>query len=130
MLGDGSMRRSGCKRATRWLHEKADGGLSRERALALDAHLAGCDACRGREAALAWVSGRLQRGQRPLPHGFWGRLQGRLAQESAEPLARESPVAWRWLPVAATLLLAVGLAVFGLLPRSRNAVPESPSCWS
>ena len=67
-------------------------------------HLAACEGCRGRFA----VEEKLERQaktiltQEPMPPEVWDRLQGRLRRGPRR--------VWRWVAVAASLLIVVGLA--------------------
>ena len=81
----------------------------------LDAHLAGCAACRGLAADLAEVraaAGRLA--DRPVPDAVWASLRPMLPAVSPPVRAWSAP----WLAAAAALLLAVGAALGTLVGTS------------
>ncbi len=81
----------------------------------LEAHLAGCAACRGLAADLAEVraaAGRLA--DRPVPDAVWARLRPLLLAPAPPVRAWSAP----WLAAAAALLLAVGAALGTLVGTS------------
>lgn len=67
-------------------------------------HLAACEACNARFAAEEKLERRTRDAlsQESMPEAAWGRLQARLN--------RNPRVGWRWVAVAASLLLVAGLA--------------------
>jgi len=124
--GKGSMGRAECRDAERWADSRADGALAPQESLALDEHLAGCPACARRQTLLREASDGLRRGRRPIPHGFADAVLRRLPAEAPRLEAHAAPAAWRWIPVAAGLLLAAALTVYQLLPRAAGPPLEGP----
>jgi anti-sigma factor ChrR (cupin superfamily) len=120
-----------CSETTDALGALIDGTLDAGRSRAARAHLAACPACRALEADLRAIRGAARDlpTLRP-PDRLWlqiaGRLhadpehQARVAAASEEAGRRPS---WRWLAVAAVLVLAVGAGV--MLVRS-GLVQDGP----
>jgi anti-sigma factor RsiW len=78
-----------------------DGALSAANRADFEAHLAGCPACREQEAFERGLRERLRALPAPEPpSGFEDRVRRRLRR-------RSFPVAVRWLPLAAAVLLAL-----------------------
>jgi hypothetical protein len=119
------MQRAGCRDAERWADARADGALAPQESLALDEHLADCPACARRLALLGEASDALERGRRPIPHGFANAVLRRLPAEAPRLETRTAPTRWRWVPVAAGLLVAA-LTVVQLIPRAPGPPLEGP----
>lgn len=113
-----------CQDAQQALDARLIGTLDREQAEALDAHLATCADCR----ALAEDARRLQAEVRlvgtegPSPRA-WDRIVARLeadpefqklAAAAVAEDARARRVDWRWLALAALLVLVIGASLVGL----------------
>jgi hypothetical protein len=106
-----------CRDVTERLYRGGHGRPEAADASAIDAHLAACEGCRRQAERLAAATVAL-RHQRTLPDGFGERLQRRIVESRGrrKPQRPARPVAWRLLPAAAALVLAVGLARF--VPRA------------
>ena len=110
----------------RWLHQRADGRLSPEEAVALERQVGACGACQERAALLEWAGRALRRDQRALPAGFSDEVLRRVAESRSRRRLRESrPTVLRWLPAAATAL-AVGFLALIVLRPSKHAALEPP----
>ncbi len=72
----------------RWLHEKADGRLSQEEAVALARQVGACSACRERAALLEWADRALRQGRRAVPAGFSDQVLRRVAALRFPPRVR------------------------------------------
>lgn len=91
-----------CREARALLMTYLDSELDARSTAEVGDHLAACGACRARFAAEEKLERRSRDAlQEPMPEEAWDRLQARLRQGSR--------AAWRWMPVAASLLLAAGL---------------------
>lgn len=118
-----------CSQYLAAIQEYVDGTLGPIRRAELEQHLAGCDACR----ALAGDLERIREGASALgatapPDGLWLQIAGRLRQEGrirdATPARRRVPTA-AWAAIAATLIIAIGGAVFVL--RSGGSRAPAPA---
>lgn len=103
-----------CDQYTDAIAELADGTLSDEARRAVEAHLAGCPACR----ALAADLGRIREAARSLepleaPPVVWSRIERALAAKEARAAAPwfRQP---RWLALAASLVVVAGAAALML----------------
>jgi anti-sigma factor RsiW len=114
------------------IHELVDGTIGSIRRAELQRHLADCAECRAWLADMEAIRDAA-RSLDPLepPDGVWLQIAGRLRQEGRVtlPPARQPARVGRvaLLAIAASLLLAVGAAIFMLLPqyRTNNAGPRS-----
>ncbi len=130
-----------CQDAQQALDAQLIGTLGREEAERLDVHLAGCDECR----ALAADARRLQAELRaigaegPAPRA-WERLSARLeadpdiqraAAAAVETDARTHRLDWRWVALAAALVLVIAGSLFvlrrGLDTAEAPAAPVTAS---
>lgn len=110
----------------RWLHEKADGRLSQEEAVALARQVGACSACRERAALLEWADRALRQGRRAVPAGFSDQVLRRVAAVRFPPRVRaRAGRGLLWLS-AATTALAAGLVALTVLRDPRHALPEPP----
>jgi anti-sigma factor RsiW len=101
-----------------------EGDISAERRAQLEAHTASCDDCRALTADLERIrqaGSTLER--HPVPRDGWSRISARLQADPAFRRAEANVgnvagtrVPWSWLALAASLLLAVGAAVY-MMPR-------------
>ena len=102
-----------CDEVRDWLSAYLDGELTARRREAVEAHLAGCDACRRELASLRQVSACLQAWPAPEPASdlsarFTERLAARAAQQDRRPwFAGPWPRAAAATALAACLLLVV-----------------------
>ena len=117
-----------CEKYGEWIKEAALGEVSPRRERELLAHAGECDACREAYQRAREVAALVDRGVESLVTGqpspeFAARLRARIAEE--EPASRFAWLTWR--PVAAGLVAAAALAVFGLflLPRHRTLPAKS-----
>ena len=112
------------------IHELVDGTIGAIRRAELERHLRECDECRTFLAdmeTLRDATGSLD----PLapPDGVWLQIAGRLRQEGRVtlPPARQAGPSRHFalIAIAASLLLAVGVAIVMLLPQYRSARPSA-----
>lgn len=118
-----------CRDIVWWLHRKADGRLSDDEAASLTQHLSSCAACAAQAAALQWISQRLEIGRKPLPSGFADRVLRRLPKQTPNVLApppRRVPALWLLMPLAAGMILVLGLSLgagWAWLTTARRSEP-------
>lgn len=123
-----------CQDAQRALDARLIGALSREQAEALDAHLATCGECRAlaEDALRLQAELRLMGTEGPSPR-TWDRLVATLeadpefqraaaTAEGGTPASRR--IDWRWVALAATLLVVIAGS---LLMLRRTLGPVSPA---
>lgn len=122
-----------CEQASNLLGQHFDGELTPAVADDLKAHLASCSPCRAELGALSELASELATGPTtPVPDNLWAAIERRLPQESAAPpsamsepeTSRLARPAWRRhapLAIAASILLAVGLSMFGPLGVDSSA---------
>ncbi len=108
-----------------WL---ANGTLGEAERAAVEAHLAGCEACRAEYRLLCQLREGLDRHWKEQEPGElgWARLRAAIRQEKARASTAGSaatPQRGRWLAVAAGLVLAVQAAVIGWLWQDRGETP-------
>jgi hypothetical protein len=118
-----------CKTAARWMDLKRDGRLPVADGVLLEAHLSGCAGCGEWARELEEVD-ELLRGSRrsPSPH-FTDRVLHHVAAErgvARPPMRSGLVVSWAWLPVAAVILVVVGLVVGHEISERRVASVEPP----
>jgi tetratricopeptide (TPR) repeat protein len=122
-----------CQDVPRALDAQLTGTLDRAGAEALDAHLATCQACRADVAAARRLQAelRLLGAEGPSPRA-WDRVAARLEADPAfQQRAGESLAAtqerrgldWRWVALAATLVLVIA----GSLLVMRRSFQEAPA---
>lgn len=122
------MRPLSCRRARALVVASRDGGLRLEARLALDAHLADCQACRAldaRDAALEEALARLEEPpvERLDLEAAVRAVRAGIAQRERRALERRR----RLRPIAIAVALAAGLALALALLRARPAaVREAP----
>jgi anti-sigma factor RsiW len=107
-----------CDRCHALIDDYVDGSLPAEELKGIEAHLAGCHACRAMAADFAAIrrSARALEPHVPPPH-VWTKLAASLEGEGRRPA-----VPWRLLAVAATVILLAGGASWILLRQ-----PVSPA---
>lgn len=121
-----------CQDAQQALDARLIGTLSRDDADALDAHLTSCQDCRVAEAEARRLQAdlRLLGSEGPSPR-TWERVSARLdadpefqraGAEAVERDARLRRVDWRWVALAATLIVVVAGSLVGLR-RSLGTAP-------
>lgn len=119
-----------CQETQQAIDARLTGTLEREAAGALDAHLATCADCRAAlEDALRLQAELRLIGSEGPPPRTWDRLALRLAADPEVERAASRALAatstsrrdWRWVALAATLLLVVGTSLF-VLRRSLGPV--------
>lgn len=121
-----------CQDAEQALDARLTGTLSREDADALDAHLIGCPACRAAETEARRLQAdlRLLGSEGPSPR-LWERVSARLDADpefqraGAAASARDDRhrgVDWRWVALAAALVIVVAGSLVGLR-RSLDTAP-------
>ncbi len=115
-----------CRRFKRPLGRYVDGAVSSAMRADIEAHLAGCAACRQEVDALAELGGVLRGGISPgqVPEAFASRVVARASTASAQPKVVSLPwiqnqewwyaAAWP-VRTAAAAVLVIGLAVGGLM---------------
>ncbi len=114
-----------CETADTSILREVDGLLAADETAALDAHAAGCEACRRRRQASLDVARALAlRADAPVPSGFAARVEARLFPEATPGLL--DAINWRrWttrmLPVAAAFL------VVAIVAGGRGAVTTAGS---
>lgn len=122
------------------LDDLVDGELPDGLGAEVEAHLVGCDACRGEEARLRALLALAAAAPRELPpaQDLWPGIASRLAVPSARPKLSATPstvrsaTAPRWRPaflaLAALLLMAVGGVVTHLVvePRLARSAATAP----
>lgn len=117
---------NGCDDIRDWLSAYLDGELNARRREAIEAHLAGCDACRRELASLRQVSACLQAWTAPEPApDLSARFAERLAARTKRPDARWLAVPWLRAAAAAGLAAGLLLAVFILRPDEALHRPPS-----
>ncbi|HXJ06520.1 MAG TPA: anti-sigma factor [Candidatus Acidoferrum sp.] len=107
------------------LHAYFDGELDPVRAAEFERHLEDCRECTATLGAIESLRSSLQRAQ--LYETAPATLRRKIRSELKGPAAGVSGsavAAWRWLAVAAAILIVTGIAWFSL-PRFRTAGPES-----
>jgi hypothetical protein len=119
-----------CDAIREWLSAYLDGEITPRRREAIEAHLAGCDACRRELASLRGVSACLQAWPAPEANPeLSARFAERLAERTRQPAARR-PFAIPWVRTAwATGLAAcLALGVFVFLhesPTTRSPIDSA-----
>jgi anti-sigma factor RsiW len=122
-----------CQDVQRALDAQLIGTLGRDEAEALDAHLASCPACERlvADARRLQAELRLIGTEGPSPRA-WDRIAARLeaepdfqraAADAIERDPRTRRLDWRWVALAATLLLVIAASLFGL---RRSLGPQAP----
>ncbi len=119
-----------CTRVTRWIYPALDGTLGPRRVALLEAHLAGCDACRGLHEREAVFRTRIASAAaaRPLaPASLHARLREALLPDDAAPAAepgraRRAIPLWRWA-VALAAAVAFGVLLVEPLVREGSSTP-------
>jgi hypothetical protein len=116
-----------CRQFAEPLHQKMDGRLPEVEAAALAQHLAECPACAERSERLQWMADALQQGRKSVAPGFTDRVLRRVAEpRPARPIAEAPRGFWGWAPMAAGLVLALGVSLAGWVRFSTPRAPESP----
>jgi len=120
-----------CARYLESIQELVDGTIGAIRRAELEQHLETCPGCRAlledleriRDAAAALPAA-------PPPDRVWLQVAGRLRQEGrirdADPVAAPRGQSFRWMAVAASLVLIVGASLLLLYPRFGKA-PAAPA---
>jgi len=93
------------------LNGYADGSLDAAARVAVEAHLASCAACRAEAAALAALLGAARALPRSIApdRDLWGGIEARITAGSQERGAGRSVMRWLPLPLAALLVLGLGM---------------------
>src|SRR4029077_4288235 len=107
------------------LHAYLDGELDAVRAAEFERHLETCRDCTGTLGAAESLRASLQRAQlyETAPAGLRKKIRSELKISAAG--ASSTPVgAWRWLAVAAAILLVTGVTWFAV-PQFRSDTPQS-----
>jgi len=103
-----------CDEVSRLLADGMAGALPRRRRQAVEAHLAGCAACRAEQDALARAVGLLSQAARPgVPAGLWAGVEARLAAAPAPRRRWALRLAWAGAVPAALLATALWLRLPG-----------------
>jgi valyl-tRNA synthetase len=122
-----------CTRYVTSVQELVDGTLGAIRRAEMEAHLENCADCRALLADLERIhdaAGAL--GPLPLPDGAWLQIAGRLRQQgrvqspSAAPRRGIAPARMAFLAVAAALVLAVGVSLLRIVPRTQPPAAPAP----
>lgn len=115
----------------RWVSEHVDGELDGARRAELEAHLAGCAACRRLERDLRRLVQRARElGDPPPDPALWTRIEAALGAPRPRRAPRRPPVPW----AAAAALFVAGFACAWLL-RPERATPgerltdAGPDAW-
>jgi hypothetical protein len=125
---------SSCDHARLAIQELVDGTLGPIRAAELQQHLDECPSCRAFAKDLQRIhdTAAALDALRPRDH-VWLQIAGRLRQEGRvhdrpEPVTAARRHQYMWLGIAAALVLAVGAALFMLMPRGgQNPAPTNAS---
>lgn len=118
-----------CEQFDQRLDDLLDGRLDPTDRSAMDAHLAGCEGCRGRMEAMRLVladAATLPRSIEP-PRNLWPDIAARLEGRGAVLPIR--PARWRrWAPLAAAaaILIVVTVLVTLRITRAPSSLAESP----
>jgi len=113
-----------CDITRAWLSAYLDGEIDARRRAAVEAHLAGCDACRQELAALRGVSACLQAWPAPETNP---ELSARFAEQlAARQSAARHPFAWPWARVAWAGGLAACLVLGVFIYRHENTPRRPP----
>ncbi|MHB9108750.1 MAG: anti-sigma factor family protein [Armatimonadota bacterium] len=116
---------NGCEDIQTWLSAYLDGEVTARRREAIEAHLAGCDACRQELASLCQVSACLQVWQAPEARPeLSARFAERLAAKTTKPETRW--LAGPWLRAAGVAGLAACLMVAVFVTRHKEAPYQPP----
>ena len=104
-----------CELTQTVLHGYLDGELDAARAADFERHLLSCPECVAALETQEAMRASIQRAglYERAPAALRGKLNARLAPFASTPIVANtgfSPVSWRWLALAATLLLAAALA--------------------
>src|SRR5262249_12812227 len=97
------------------LRRQTAGGLGREVTVDLDRHLAGCPRCAADARLVARFDAAVATAMQavPIPAGLRDRLVAKLSAQRGAALRRK---AYRYVGVAAALLLSVGIRVVAFSP--------------
>ena len=123
-----------CDQARLAIQELVDGTLGPIRAAELQQHLDECPSCRAFAKDLQRIHDTAAALDAPRPRDHvWLQIAGRLRQEGRvhdrpEPVTATRRHQYMWLGIAAALVLAVGAALFMLMPRGgQNPAPTNAS---
>jgi len=117
-----------CDAIRAWLSAYLDGEITSRRREAVEAHLAGCDACRRELADLRQVSACLQVWQAPEANPeLSARFAERLTARSRQQADGKNRLAGPWLRAAWSVGLAACLAIGVMLFRHEGATYRPPA---
>jgi hypothetical protein len=115
-----------CSKAAQWISEYIDGELEAGKASRLEAHLAGCPACRALADDFRAISGTARRIEAPAaPGGAWTRIRAGL--RAAEAPAPAAPLFGRFKPVYGLAAAAVAVIGLGALYLALSKAPAASS---
>jgi len=109
------------------LHGYLDGELDATRAAEFERHLEGCRECATSLGSEESLRSSLQRSglYESAPLSLRKKIQAGLDAATASPVAVRIPV-WRWLAVAATILVVASVAWFAWLRPAKDSASTTP----